>query len=240
LISFRVVFVELVAGQDDVTGDGVLPVGVDGNRAAEIFHLMADIGKPDAAGGFAGTVEFCRIARMENPGQTVRRNGAACVANMDAEFIVALAAAYADGYQALALDGLDSVGDEIAEQGQQQEYMQWRQAARHFTMEVNFLIQRARVFFLRMHEQPDNLVGRQVVFDMAVVRELLQACIDALMGLLDFVALAGDAQQFLRNGLLLGRMGECLDGVVDLIAVVRDIFGTAQGAAQLEGLFIKA
>lgn len=90
-----------------------------------------------------------------------------------------------------------------------------------------------------MHHEFDDLVRRQVVIHAAVLCEFLQAGVDALVIFLDIMALAGNAQDLMGNGLVLGGVGGVFQAFVDVVAVMGDGFSALQGTFQLEDFFIK-
>ena len=114
------------------------------------------------------------------------------------------------------------------------------QALLYFRMKTDLLFQGPGVFGLGVNQQFHNLVRGQVVLDVTVAGKLLQAGIDALVILLDLMTFAGDAQDFSGEFLFFGGLGPVLYFVVDLVAVVGDVFGILQRTAQFEGFFVEA
>jgi TPR repeat protein len=85
------------------------------------------------------------------------------------------------------------IGCKIVEDGQQHKGVQRWQSGRHMAGKMYFLAQRAGVFFLCMNHEPGDFIRRHVVIDPAVLGQLLQSCVNALLIFLDIVTLAGNA-----------------------------------------------
>lgn len=108
---------QFLAGEVEVAADFVRAIRGQFNTAAQRFGLVFYIGQSHAAGGFAGTVEFGRVARREYPLQPPGGYETAGVLDGDLQAAVTGAADDGGGDGASCFDGFHGVGNQVVEDG---------------------------------------------------------------------------------------------------------------------------
>ena len=120
-----------------------------------MFGERLDVCQSHAARGAAVTVVLRRVAGAEDLAQAAQRDGAARIRDLEVE--VTAHALHGDGNAASLMDGLDGVGREVVEDGQDRVGVELRQPCGHICREFDALVELARVFLLRVDDQAADL-----------------------------------------------------------------------------------